>query len=235
MAAAQVAEAQAALDKLLAGSYGRRNGRSRSRTLRRRSPRRAGRRSDAGGRGRHRTGQDPGRNRSRQYAELASHPTPAELEAALAEETIAEAAVTQAQAAYNLVRGDPNIVGPAAGDGPAGSDGGAGGRQSEITHDQGGRHGRAIGRGAKPDRRGAGRRSRRRKAAPPAWRRRCSPLWRTRQRPGRVWIGCWPAPHEKRSPWPRHESLLPWPRWPAHRPPWTKAKSGRPWMGRSAR
>lgn len=46
----------------------------------------------------------------RQYAELASHPTPGELEAALAEEAIAEAAVNQAQAAYNLVRGDPNIV-----------------------------------------------------------------------------------------------------------------------------
>jgi len=46
----------------------------------------------------------------RQYAELASHPTPAELEAALAEEDIAEAAVSQTQAAYNLVRGDPNIT-----------------------------------------------------------------------------------------------------------------------------
>lgn len=44
-----------------------------------------------------------------QYAEIASRPTTAELNAAAAEVAIAEAAVAHAQAAYNLVRGDPNI------------------------------------------------------------------------------------------------------------------------------
>lgn len=46
----------------------------------------------------------------RQYEEMASHPTPAELQVARAEVAVAEAAVIQAQAAYNLVRGDPNIA-----------------------------------------------------------------------------------------------------------------------------
>lgn len=46
----------------------------------------------------------------RQYAELASHPTNAERTAAAAQIAVAQAAVEQAQAAYNLVRGDPNIA-----------------------------------------------------------------------------------------------------------------------------
>jgi HlyD family secretion protein len=45
----------------------------------------------------------------RQYAELASHPTQAENTAALAQVAVAQAGVRQAQAAYNLVRGDPQI------------------------------------------------------------------------------------------------------------------------------
>jgi multidrug efflux pump subunit AcrA (membrane-fusion protein) len=45
----------------------------------------------------------------RQYAELASHPTAGESSAAAAQIAVAQAAVEQAQAAYNLVRGDPNI------------------------------------------------------------------------------------------------------------------------------
>ena len=45
----------------------------------------------------------------RQYAELASHPTAAERQAAAAEVAIAEANVRTAQAAYNLVKGDPNV------------------------------------------------------------------------------------------------------------------------------
>lgn len=45
----------------------------------------------------------------RQYAELASHPTEAERTAALAQVAVAQAGVRQAQAAYNLVRGDPQI------------------------------------------------------------------------------------------------------------------------------
>ena len=45
----------------------------------------------------------------RQYAELASHPTGDEATAARAGIAVAEAAVEQAQAAYNLVRGDPEI------------------------------------------------------------------------------------------------------------------------------
>ena len=44
-----------------------------------------------------------------QYAELASHPTPAEKLAARAAIAQAEAAVSNAQAAYNLVKGDPAI------------------------------------------------------------------------------------------------------------------------------
>ena len=44
-----------------------------------------------------------------QYNELASHPTAAEQLAAKAEMAVAEAAVDQAQAAYNVVRGDPQI------------------------------------------------------------------------------------------------------------------------------
>ncbi|HXF64798.1 MAG TPA: efflux RND transporter periplasmic adaptor subunit [Caldilineaceae bacterium] len=44
------------------------------------------------------------------YAELASHPTAAELAAAEAEAAIAEAGVAHAQAAFNLVRGDPQIA-----------------------------------------------------------------------------------------------------------------------------
>lgn len=45
----------------------------------------------------------------REYAEMAGHPTEAELNAARAEVAIADAALRQAQAAYNLVRGDPRI------------------------------------------------------------------------------------------------------------------------------
>ena len=44
-----------------------------------------------------------------QYAEVASHPTPAEKLAARAAIAQAEAAVSNAQAAYNLVKGDPAI------------------------------------------------------------------------------------------------------------------------------
>jgi HlyD family secretion protein len=44
-----------------------------------------------------------------QYAELASHPTATELTAAEAEIAVAEAAVAHAQAAFNVVRGDPQI------------------------------------------------------------------------------------------------------------------------------
>lgn len=43
------------------------------------------------------------------YAELSSHPTASEITAADAELAIAEAAVAHAQAAYNVVRGDPQI------------------------------------------------------------------------------------------------------------------------------
>jgi multidrug efflux pump subunit AcrA (membrane-fusion protein) len=46
----------------------------------------------------------------RQYAELSSHPTPAELKTAAADVAVAETAVSQTQAAYNLVRGDPQIL-----------------------------------------------------------------------------------------------------------------------------
>lgn len=46
----------------------------------------------------------------RQYAELASHPTDAEATAAKAQVAIAQAGVKQAQAAYNLVRGDPQLA-----------------------------------------------------------------------------------------------------------------------------
>jgi multidrug resistance efflux pump len=45
----------------------------------------------------------------RQYAEAASHPTDQEIAAATARIAVAQAAVEQAQAAYNLVRGDPEI------------------------------------------------------------------------------------------------------------------------------
>jgi len=45
----------------------------------------------------------------RQYRELASHPTAAEQTAARAEVAIAEANVRTAQAAYNLIKGDPNV------------------------------------------------------------------------------------------------------------------------------
>ncbi len=45
-----------------------------------------------------------------QAAELASHPTPAELTAADAEVAVAKTAIDHAQAAYNLVRGDPQIA-----------------------------------------------------------------------------------------------------------------------------
>ncbi|RIK42059.1 MAG: hypothetical protein DCC55_09980 [Chloroflexi bacterium] len=49
-------------------------------------------------------------NRARaEYAELASHPTEAERTAAVAEVAVAQAGMEQAQAAYNLVRGDPAI------------------------------------------------------------------------------------------------------------------------------
>ncbi len=45
----------------------------------------------------------------REYSELASHPTQAEQTAADAEVAIAEANVAAARAAYNLVRGNPNV------------------------------------------------------------------------------------------------------------------------------
>jgi HlyD family secretion protein len=45
----------------------------------------------------------------REYSELASHPTEAEATAAAAEVAIAEANVAAARAAYNLVRGNPNV------------------------------------------------------------------------------------------------------------------------------
>jgi len=45
-----------------------------------------------------------------QYAELASHPTAAEITAADARVAVAQTAVEHAQAAYNLVRGDPQIA-----------------------------------------------------------------------------------------------------------------------------
>lgn len=44
-----------------------------------------------------------------QYAELASHPTEAERTAAVAQVAVAQAGMEQAQAAYNMVRGDPAI------------------------------------------------------------------------------------------------------------------------------
>lgn len=46
----------------------------------------------------------------RQYAELASHPTGAEATAAAAQVAVAQAGVSQAQAAYNLVKGDPQLA-----------------------------------------------------------------------------------------------------------------------------
>lgn len=46
----------------------------------------------------------------RQYAELASHPTGAEQTAAAAAVAVAQAGVRQAQAAYNIVRGDPQLA-----------------------------------------------------------------------------------------------------------------------------
>jgi len=45
----------------------------------------------------------------RQYSELASHPTDAERQVARAEVAVADAGIKQAQAAYNLVKGDPQI------------------------------------------------------------------------------------------------------------------------------
>ncbi len=45
----------------------------------------------------------------RQYSELASHPTDAERQVARAEVAVADAGIKQAQAAFNLVRGDPQI------------------------------------------------------------------------------------------------------------------------------
>lgn len=44
-----------------------------------------------------------------QYVELASHPTPGEVAAAQGDLGVAQAAVRQAQASYNVVKGDPNI------------------------------------------------------------------------------------------------------------------------------
>ncbi len=44
-----------------------------------------------------------------QYVDLASHPTAGEVAAAQADLGVAQAAVSQAQASYNIVRGDPNI------------------------------------------------------------------------------------------------------------------------------
>jgi multidrug resistance efflux pump len=110
VATAQAAEAQAALDKLLAGSTAAEIAGAEAAL----SAAEAGVAQAAG----HMTETEVAVNLAetkaniaeRQYAELASHPTAAELDAALAEEGIAEAAVNQAQAAYNLVRGDPNIV-----------------------------------------------------------------------------------------------------------------------------
>ena len=110
VAAAQVAEAQAALDKLLAGATAAEIASANAdlSAAVARVAQAAGQMLEAEAAiNVVKTQTNIAEN---QYAELASHPTPAELEAALAEEAIAEAAVNHAQAAYNLVRGDPNIV-----------------------------------------------------------------------------------------------------------------------------
>lgn len=110
VAAAQAAEAQAALDKLLAGAT-KPEIASAEAAL---AEADAGVSQAAGQMTESEVAVEVARAQAsiaeRQYAELASHPTPAELDAALAEQGIAEAGVNQAQAAYNLVRGDPNVA-----------------------------------------------------------------------------------------------------------------------------
>lgn len=110
MAASQVAEAQAALDKLLAGPTDAEIASAEAAL----ASAQAGVAQAAGQMLEAEANIELARTQvtiaERQYAEMASHPTPAELDAALAEEDIAQAALNQAQAAYNLVRGDPNIA-----------------------------------------------------------------------------------------------------------------------------
>ena len=110
VAAAQAAEAQAALDKLMAGATDAEIAEAEAAL----AAAEAGVAQAAGQLLQAEAAVDAAevqvRIAERQYAELASHPTPAELDAALAEEAIAEAVVNQSQEAYNLVRGDPNIA-----------------------------------------------------------------------------------------------------------------------------
>ncbi len=109
VAGAQVAEAQAALDKLLAGATDAEIASARANV----AAAQAGVSQAAGQLAEADASVELARTAvetaQRQYDELASHPTPVELDAAMAEESIAQAAVTQAQAAYNVVKGDPNI------------------------------------------------------------------------------------------------------------------------------
>lgn len=110
VAAAQTAEAQAALDKLLAGATDAQIAGAEAAV----AAAEAGVAQAAGQMLEAEAAVNVAETQvtiaQRQYAEMASHPTPAELEAALAEEAIAEAVLNQAQAAYNLVRGDPNVA-----------------------------------------------------------------------------------------------------------------------------
>ena len=110
MAAAQVVEAQAALDKLLAGATAAEIAGARAQVAAAEAmvAQAAGQMLEA------QSAIDLTETQvdiaEKEYAELASHPTAAELDAAEAEASIAQAGVSQAQAAYNLVRGDPNIA-----------------------------------------------------------------------------------------------------------------------------
>lgn len=110
MAAAQVAEAQAALDKLIAGATDAEIAGARAQVAAAEAlvAQAAGQMLET------QSAIDLAETQvviaEREYAELAGHPTAAELQAAEAEASIAQAGVNQAQAAYNLVRGDPNIA-----------------------------------------------------------------------------------------------------------------------------
>ncbi len=110
MAAAQVVEAQAALDKLRAGASAAEIAGAQAQVAAAEAmvAQAAGQMLEAQSAiDLAQTGADIAR---KEYAELAAHPTAPELEAAQAEASIAQAGVSQAQAAYNLVRGDPNIA-----------------------------------------------------------------------------------------------------------------------------
>ena len=140
---------------------------------------------------------------NRQYGELASHPTDAERQVARAQVAVAEAGIKQAQAAYNLVKGDPQIGALPQSRGSTRPRPRTGRAVALALTEQGAnppatawrlrqRHRRGQGRVNAAESRGPGVEANLQAAMASVTARRLR------------WTNCWKAPPLRRSPWRRH-------------------------------